>query len=274
MHTPRSNGQRATRWRPGVVVAAAVACCTLVLANAGPLQAQARDQATAPQGVITGRVVDAQTSGPVQGVVVRLVELERLAETDANGIFMLSGVPAGFYAVQVERIGYNPHRDVWALGSDSATARISMQVRLEPKPLTLQGLEVVVERLETRMRSMGAPVRVFQGLRMPPRDGGSGLSLVMRAGGLAIVECGILQRSGGLCVSVRGVPQTPVVFIDERLSPGGMEDLDLLRPDQIERIELLHGGSHIRVYTTWFMEWVALRPGFRPFPIPPSGLRM
>jgi len=57
---------------------------------------------------ISGRVLDAGTRLPIPNAVVQIRSLDRLVETDSLGRFTLSGLPAGFFAVRVIRIGYTP----------------------------------------------------------------------------------------------------------------------------------------------------------------------
>ena len=58
------------------------------------------------QGNVAGRVVDGQSLQPLSVVQVFILDLNRGSLTEANGGFVLAGVPAGQHTVQVERIGY------------------------------------------------------------------------------------------------------------------------------------------------------------------------
>lgn len=57
-------------------------------------------------GSIKGRVVEFETSEPLPGASVRLVELNLGASTDAEGYYNLADVPAGRYTLQVSFISY------------------------------------------------------------------------------------------------------------------------------------------------------------------------
>lgn len=57
---------------------------------------------------ISGRVLDAGSREPIAGAVVQIRTLDRTVETDSLGRFTLSGLPAGFFAIRVIRIGYAP----------------------------------------------------------------------------------------------------------------------------------------------------------------------
>jgi iron complex outermembrane receptor protein len=62
--------------------------------------------AQAPTGIISGRVIDAQTQQPVADVAVVVEGTRRGAVTAADGSFTIVGVPAGAQTVRVRRIGY------------------------------------------------------------------------------------------------------------------------------------------------------------------------
>lgn len=81
-----------------------VAMCWLLATPASLIAAQA------PVGSagITGRVVDAASRQPIPGAVVQLRALDRSVETDSLGQFSMSGLPGGFFAIRVIRIGYAP----------------------------------------------------------------------------------------------------------------------------------------------------------------------
>ena len=53
-----------------------------------------------------GRVGDAETERPLPEAVVEVLELGVRAVSDADGRFLLTGMPAGTYAIRAERLGY------------------------------------------------------------------------------------------------------------------------------------------------------------------------
>lgn len=78
----------------------------------GRLGGQARDNAPAPQGTakITGRVVSADSGNPVRRAQVRVtapeVRANRLAVTDSQGRYEITGLPAARFRLQVTKAGY------------------------------------------------------------------------------------------------------------------------------------------------------------------------
>jgi hypothetical protein len=67
------------------------------------------------------------------------------------------------------------------------------------------------------------------------------------------------------CVRRRGALVLPLVCVDELRAFGGLAELRSYPAASLYRVELIDGGTHIRAYTTLFMERVraghiALRP--------------
>jgi NADPH:quinone reductase-like Zn-dependent oxidoreductase len=97
-------------------------------------------QPSGSSGTISGRVVSAATQEPVAGATLRVPGLELSAATDAEGRFVLRGVPPGIRALEVRRIGYAP-----AVRSDIAVgvARpAEVLVELQPAALQLEAVTV------------------------------------------------------------------------------------------------------------------------------------
>jgi len=93
--------------------AAAAAMAALVLATAAAAQ------------TITGTV---RSDGrPVVGATVRLLELDRLDRTGAQGEFRFGNVPVGTYRVFVAATGYASATDTVRLTSGTATASFDLR---------------------------------------------------------------------------------------------------------------------------------------------------
>lgn len=112
------------------------ALLTALLLAATPAAAQPSGSG----GIISGRVVSAATQEPVAGASLRVTGLELSATTDAEGRFVLRGVPPGIRALEVRRIGYAS-----AVRSDIAVgvARpAEVLVELQPAALQLEAVSV------------------------------------------------------------------------------------------------------------------------------------
>ena len=55
---------------------------------------------------VEGEVLDVTNNIPVAAAIVAIPALNRSTVTDELGYFQLEGVPAGFYPIQVHRLGY------------------------------------------------------------------------------------------------------------------------------------------------------------------------
>ena len=59
-------------------------------------------------GTITGRVIDGPTQQPLAAVTVVIEGTQRGTLSRPDGVFLLSGVPAGTHSLRATRIGYDP----------------------------------------------------------------------------------------------------------------------------------------------------------------------
>jgi hypothetical protein len=251
---------RAWAWSPWTLAAVITVAC--------PAAATAQED-QAPPGVIVGQVLAAETDAPLAGAVIRLVTPPRFAFTDRHGAFALTGLSVGVHLVLVEQLGYETAAESWIVSADDESPR-SVVVRLVPRPIVLEGLHVQVSRLDDRTRALAVPVRIVRRERITERAMGNARDAVFHLGYLAATQCA--QRPGMSawdwdCVRIRGRTVRPEVWIDERRAIDGLAELATYAAHDLQRIEVIAGGRQVRVYTTWFMEHVASRPGYRPMPI-------
>ncbi|WP_257668717.1 TonB-dependent receptor [Parapedobacter tibetensis] len=57
-------------------------------------------------GTLKGRIVEFETSQPLPGASVLIVKLKKGAQSDENGYYHLTGIPAGKYTLQVSFVSY------------------------------------------------------------------------------------------------------------------------------------------------------------------------
>jgi iron complex outermembrane receptor protein len=99
-------------------------------------------------GTISGRVVDSTSQQPLAGVTVRISGTQRGALTQADGAFILPGVPAGPQPIQANRIGYAAQQQQVTV---TAGGTATVQFRLRPVAASLN--EVVVVGYGTQRRN-------------------------------------------------------------------------------------------------------------------------
>jgi hypothetical protein len=93
----------------------------------------------ATQATVLGTVRDDKNNQPIAGAVVELIDLHRAAATDADGRYVLRGVPAGPHHVAVRFIGY-ARRSLHALVPPAG--HLEINVALRPEPVHLAIIEV------------------------------------------------------------------------------------------------------------------------------------
>jgi outer membrane receptor protein involved in Fe transport len=88
-----------------------------LLAAALPALAAAQQGAAPQSGTITGTVTAAASRAPLADVMVRVEGTSRGAITDAQGRYLIPGVPAGRHAVVAQRMGLRAARDSVTVGA-------------------------------------------------------------------------------------------------------------------------------------------------------------
>jgi hypothetical protein len=91
-------------------------------------------------GVIEGKVTDIQTAAPLIGANIRLGSTTRGAVTNAEGRFLITGVPVGTHTINVSLIGYQS-----VVKTDLVVRpQRNTQATVELQELALKGEEVLV----------------------------------------------------------------------------------------------------------------------------------
>lgn len=100
---------------------------------------------------VTGQVTDVATGDGVAGAVIELVSTSFRAITNARGQFEIRDVVTGDHTLRVQHIGYGTRTQQITV---PRTRRLDVDVRLDPKPITVTGIQVtVLSEEERRLRS-------------------------------------------------------------------------------------------------------------------------
>ena len=221
-----------------------------------------------------GQVTDTYWGAPVPGAIVRVTGTLRAngsaiaGFTDDEGRFSIEDVPAGPGRVLVTRIGYADLVQVLDIQEGQF-----VEVVVLPKPVVLEGIEVYVDRLQTRLRALPYTANVFDetALKLSPTlnvadylDSQPGFEFVpCFAGGS---PTGVYTRRRD-CIRTRGTtPQRPRIFINDAPAMGGVRELATLPTMGMYRVEVIRGCGQIRVYTSSYVEGTASR-GYPLLPI-------
>jgi len=197
--------------------------------------------------VLMGKVVDAETGTPVLGAYISIAGEDSGTLSDEEGLFELSEVPLGEVSILVENLGYHPLLRSVRVGSDETVITL---FELAPDPIILQGIEVVSDRLERRFEGVLSSARSFDRRTLLTSGAPDLLEFVKARGSLFPVPC---RGSGTGCVLIQGRVQRLKVIVDEMPMNMGLDYLRLLRPHEINRVEVLRGASQVRVYSESFM---------------------
>ncbi len=108
---------------------------------------------------VEGEVLDVANNVPVAVAIVAIPALNRSAITDQLGYFRFEAVPAGFYQIQVLRLGYQPLEAEVPLNGKEV-----LGLYLTPGPVSLEGIEVrVTSDADVERRAMGISTRSIIG---------------------------------------------------------------------------------------------------------------
>ncbi|MDZ7779492.1 MAG: carboxypeptidase-like regulatory domain-containing protein [Gemmatimonadota bacterium] len=122
-----------------------------------PLLLEGMEVTGRSESVLAGAVVDARTGEGLPWALLRLGD-RRPQSADGRGSFRIDDASPGSHLLLVERLGYESIYVPVTLGGDVEP----LVVELEPDPIMLEGIEVMVSRFEQRRNAYGfGPVRAF-----------------------------------------------------------------------------------------------------------------
>ncbi|HJQ12823.1 MAG TPA: TonB-dependent receptor [Gemmatimonadaceae bacterium] len=211
-------------------------------------------------GTIRGTVVDSTTQAPIGGAQVQLVGTNRVAFTDASGVFRFAGVPAGSATVRVQKIGF-AQQGATVTVTEGATASADMQLRAVIP--TLSQVVVVGYGSSNRSEVTGALSTVAASdIRNAP-IAGVDAALQGKAAGVQVTQ-NAGNPGNGISVRVRGAASLtasnqPLFVVDgvpvqtgdfSQVGFGGqdMTAVTNLNPDEIESITILKDAASAGIY--------------------------
>ena len=223
-------------------------------------RATAQEEVPTGVAIMSGRVVDATTDEGIEGVFVSIPALPRHTMTDAQGYFLLTGLPEGNHRWHFRRMGYS----TWE-GESITMDGDRFTVRLLPQPEVLAGITVVSNGFELRRRRVPAAVYAVDEAQIAASGAGNAHQLVMSRGRIPVIACGPEELFA--CMSFRGDLIRPGVFVDDQPFPGGLRGLSIYSAHEIHLLEVVRYRDGVRVYLTtrMYAEQLA-RLGRRPDP--------
>ncbi|MEJ2205690.1 MAG: hypothetical protein P8170_16450 [Gemmatimonadota bacterium] len=190
-----------------------------------------------------GRILDASTGRPVYGASFHTGDARDGDVTDTLGLFVLEVPEAEEYTISAGQLGYRT-----ALVTLPATApREFTTLLLEPDPIAVEGLEVLVDRFERRRRLFIGSVTTLDQETLRRAPARSAYDLLM-ANLPAAGPCG-----DHLCSVRRGRRVRVGLSIDEEPAYTALPDLERLHAADLYLIEIYERGASVRVYTRRFV---------------------
>lgn len=253
--------------RPTAPVYASIMVVALSLVSPTALGAQQDTTRISVRGVVG----DASAGTPLQGAVASVPELRIRTLTDDQGRFLLEDVPGGNYVWRFQMLGYAD----WEEEIEVQNGEF-LRVGLLPRPIVLENITVTVDRLERRRKTVAHSVVVVSREEISRAAAGSAYDLVRSRSPVPFRECPppriasplepLGNESGRMgardawadlfsseCVYSRGRTIRPALFIDEEMTPSPLEMLSAYSADEIHTVEYYSYGTHIRVYTRYFV---------------------
>ncbi len=221
---------------------------------------------------VTGTVRDSVTGGPVEAARVQVQGTELIATTSGEGVYTLSGVPAGAVTLQVRAIGYR-RREI-ALPAGVATLDILLAkdvFKLEEIVITGQATGIERRNHPNAVASVGAedlerhprPSLEHQlqgkvaGAEISTNSGAPGGGVQVRLRGVTSINATAepLYVVDGVVMSDIAIPsnQNAITGAASGSNPALTQDGQVnriadLNPAEIESIEILKGASAAAIY--------------------------
>src|SRR5437879_6556863 len=207
-----------------------------------------------PTGTIRGRVTDAATQQPLPTATVTVGS--RVVLTQADGRFVLTGVPAGADTVRAKMLGYAPVRQGVAVVAGDA---VVVDLALTAQAIGLSEVVVTGYGAATVGDITGAVTAVTDSEFNPGRIVSPQLLIQSKVAGVQVVDNN--DPGGGLSIRIRGATSVnassePLYVIDGvPLGTGaggglsaGRDPLNFLSPNDIESMAVLRDASAAAIY--------------------------
>lgn len=205
-------------------------------------------------GTIRGRVINAETQQPLQGVTVSVGN--RISLTRTDGRYQLTGVPTGSDTVRTRMIGYAPMARTFTLSSGQT---LEIDFALPGRAINLEEIVVVGYGEQSLGNITGAVTNVTADEFNPGRVVTPTELIQNKVPGVQVIESN--EPGGGTSIRIRG--QTSVnassdpLFVVDGMPlgtgsgtgiSGGRDPLNFLNPDDIESITVLRDASAAAIY--------------------------
>jgi TonB-linked SusC/RagA family outer membrane protein len=208
--------------------------------------------------------VDAVTNQPLEGVQVMVVGTALRARTRPDGLYNLTGVPAGSQQVRASIVGYSMQTATLAVQT-GITATVDFA--LSKAVISLDAMVVTGTAGEISRREVGNSLTQISSQEfenLPITD--LGQILQGRAAGITVMEASG-QAGTGQRIRLRGInsvsmSNAPLIYVDgirmrniphpddDETGNQGVSPLHDINPEDIDRIEVIKGAAASTLYGT------------------------
>ncbi len=226
-------------------------------------------------GAVSGRITDRASGRGIADATLRLSGTPFGARSDDSGSYRIGDVPPGTYTLSVRRIGYSPASENVDIEADRTT---SADVTLDAAAATLDEIVVTGTPGAVSKRTLGNAITTLDADELTRKSSNSNVTQLLqaKAPGLSILPGGGTPGTGA-SIRIRGsgsltAATAPVIYIDGvRLYSGAQGNfwnswrsqrtgdspigagqdamsLDMLRPEDIETIEVIRGPAASTLY--------------------------
>jgi len=197
--------------------------------------------------LLRGQLLDADTKAPVTGAFIALDAESRGVLTDSLGAFMLPVGTADAYALKVRQLGY---RDL-VVTITAESARRPFFLQLDPDPVEIEGLRVLVQRFQDRRRGPFGAVDVLDQMALIDAPDGSGVDLIKREVPFAR-PCD--SQTEQLCLNQMGRVEPLKVCIDGHRVSEMMAELEHVDPRSLYMVEVFRRTGQVHMYSRGYVE--------------------
>ncbi|HKJ03488.1 MAG TPA: TonB-dependent receptor [Longimicrobiales bacterium] len=234
---------------------AAAFCLALTLSSTELVAQQA--------GTVTGEVTNEATGRGIPAAQISLVGTSLGGLTAANGRYLLLNVPAGTYTVRAEIIGYQAQEQQVTVTAGAA-ANASFALRIEA--ISMNELVVTGTAGASRRREIGNSVATLNIQELSEVKAANNVSDLLQGQVTGLQQFTMEGSPGaGTRILIRGnnsltQGNSPLIYVDGiRLVSGTPGDrgsqqmtsaLNLLNPNDIDRVEVIRGAAATTLYGT------------------------
>ena len=235
---------------------------SVLLFVAGSTSPPAASAALEPQGTVTGHVRDGRTNGSIAGAQIYIPGTGFGALTNAEGRFVIAGVPDGEHVVRAQIIGYGVQEQTVTVRTGES---VVIDFLMSQEAISLDAL-VVTATGEQRSREVATSLSRVTSREIEASPARNTQDIITgRAPGATVLQ-NTGQPGAGGSIILRGnnsISQgnDPIVYVDGVRIYGGAtplqpqarqssSPLNDINADDIERVEIIKGAAATTLYGT------------------------